>query len=266
MMYYDTHCHLDMERFADDREEVFARMQEADMIANTVGVDYASSRQAVSIAEKRENVYAVVGQHPVDNKTETFDSEAYKPLLAHEKVVAVGECGLDYFRTEPEDEKEKQRQRETLEAQVALAVECDMPLMLHCRPSNGTMDAYEETLDILERYNAEHGETLRGTAHFFVGDESIARRFFDIGFHVSFPGIITFVRDFDAVIRNAPQERILSETDAPFAAPEPHRGKRNEPAFVQHVVQKIADVRDEPVEQIRDQLVKNAKELFLLTE
>lgn len=257
--YIDIHSHLQMPEYDSDREAVLARMKEAGVGTIVVGVDYESSKQAVEMAEKNENIYACVGLHPKDNTTEVFDTEAYKKLVQNPKVVAIGECGLDFFRLEGDSgkvEEIKAKQKKLFIQQIELAIEADKPLMLHCR------DAYREVLDILTPYKKQAGEKLRGNVHFFAGDVVIAREFIDLGFTVSFTGVITFARNYDEVIRSIPLESILSETDAPFVAPVPYRGKRNEPVYVIEVVKKLAEIRGEDLETVRIQLLENTKRVF----
>ncbi len=257
--YIDIHSHLQISEYDSDREVVLMRMREAGVGTIVVGVDYESSRQAVELAEKNENIYACIGLHPKDNTTEVFDTEAYRKLVQNPKVVAVGECGLDFFRLEGDSgkvEEIKAQQKKLFIQQINLAIEMDNPLMLHCR------DAYREVLDILIPYKKQAGEKLRGNVHFFAGDVATAREFIQLGFTVSFTGVITFARNYDEVIRSLPLENILSETDAPFVAPIPYRGKRNEPAYVVEVVKKLAEIRGEDLETVRIQLLENARSVF----
>jgi TatD DNase family protein len=259
--YLDIHSHLQMPEYDSDREAVLARMKDAGVGTIVVGVDYESSRQAVELALKNENIYACIGLHPKDNLTEAFDIEAYRKLVQNPKVVAIGECGLDFFRLEGDSgkvEEIKAQQKKLFIQQIELAIETDNPLMLHCR------DAYQEVLDILIPYKKQAGEQLRGNVHFFAGDVATAREFVELGFTVSFTGVITFARNYDEVIRSIPLESILSETDAPFVAPVPYRGKRNEPAYVIEVVKKLAEIRGEEVEKVRGQLLENARRVFVL--
>jgi TatD DNase family protein len=137
--------------------------------------------------------------------------------------------------------------------------------MLHGRPSRGSMDAYEDMLIILENAKKKHGTRLRGNAHFFVGNIDIATRFIALGFTMSFSGVITFTKDYDDVVRFLPSTMILAETDSPYATPAPFRGKRNSPMYVQEVVAKIAVLRNEPFEEVRMQMLENAKRMFDLT-
>lgn len=176
-----------------------------------------------------------------------------------EKVVAIGECGLDYFREE--DRQHKEEQRELFISQISLAAERNLPLMLHIRPSEGTMDAYLDALTILSMMKESWG-SMRGTAHFFVGTPAVAQEFLDLGFHISFSGVITFVPQYEALVRAVPLNRILSETDAPFAAPDPYRGRRNEPSYVKEIIKKIALCKGVSLEETEAALLENATTLF----
>src|SRR3989304_4671539 len=224
--YFDAHSHLNLPEFDADRADQIKKLEENNIGTIIIGVDKATSGLAVELAQKSENLYAGIGLHPTDTDEE-FDAIYFEDLIKHPKVVCVGECGLDYFR----DQTKKDHQKEIFIKQIELAIKYEKPLMLHCRPSKGTMDAYEDVLDILESYHLkpESSKLLSGNAHFFVGNLSIAQRFLALGFTMSFPGVITFARDYDEIIKFLPLENILSETDAPFAAPIPYRGKRNEP-------------------------------------
>lgn len=255
--YVDIHSHINFSAYDEDREQVLARMREAGVWTTTVGVDLKTSKEAVSFANKHEGIFATVGLHPNNTDEELFDEDSFALLIKDSKVVAVGECGLDYFRNDPADEAMKERQKAEFIKQIEFAFKHDKPLMLHCRPSRGSMDAYEDVISILKKYPIVHGNV-----HFFVGDLEIAKQFIALDFTLSFTGVLTFARDYDEVVRSIPLDRILSETDAPYASPEPYRGKRNEPAYVTEVVKKIADIRDESREQVRTALVQNAKKLF----
>jgi len=259
--FFDVHSHIYFPQFDKDREEVVARMADALVGTISVGVDYESSQKAIAIAEKYEHVYATLGLHPTDKKSERFEVSKYEELVKHPKLVAIGECGLDYFRKDKDNEGEVKRQKEDFGKQIQFALDHDKPLMLHCRPSQGTMDAYEDVLGILNSFSKEQGN-LRGNVHFFVGNTTIAKQFLDLGFTLSFTGVITFARDYDDVIKLAPLNQILSETDCPFVAPEPYRGKRNEPSYVTLVVEKIALIRGEDLEVVRGQLLENTLKVF----
>ncbi len=170
--------------------------------------------------------------------------------------MGIGECGLDFFRVT--DEAAREKQKAVFRAQIELALELDLPLMIHCR------DAYAETLTILNDYKSKAGDKLRGDFHFFAGDIETAQKILDLGFNLSFTGVITFAREYEKLVKFVPLERMFSETDCPFVTPVPNRGKRNEPLFVRDVVSKIARIRDEDLEKVREQLLKNAVKFFRL--
>lgn len=258
MKIIDTHSHFNLNQFDSDREEAIARMEEAGVGTICVGVDEETSAKAVELAAKHESIFACVGQHPTEWHQE-FSVDAFIALAGQEKVVAIGECGLDYYREREREHKEEQM--ELFEKQIALAKETDLPLMLHIRPMQDTMDAYEDALEILENWKKEWPQ-LRGTAHFFVGTKEIANRFLALGFYISFSGVITIFPEYEEVVRHVPLEKILPETDAPFTAPNPYRGKRNEPAYVLEIIKKIAELKSMNVEEVKEWLLQNAKNLF----
>src|SRR3990167_5854355 len=227
-MIFDSHCHPQMAQYDKDSEEVIARAQRAGVSMICVGTDLETSKKAVELAQKTEGMWATVGLHPNDNLNERYDSLIYHKMLAQSKVVAMGEIGLDYYRTEkPEDQK---FQKERFIQQLELAKELKKPLILHCRDgkSGSTGPAYRDMIEILSRGYAING----GVVHSFTGTMEEARMFLDLGLYLGFNGIITFARQYDEIIREVLLERILLETDAPFLSPEPYRGKRNEPAYV----------------------------------
>jgi len=279
--FIDCHAHLNFSAYDSDREEVLKRTLEGNTWIVNVGTKQKTSENAVALAENREGVYAIIGLHPIHvnpsfhdkeelggegepfkSKGEDFDFEFYKKLASHPKVVAIGECGLDYYRLKIEDSKfgdfEKKRQEYAFRKQIELAIEIDKPLMIHCR------NAYRETLDILSSYFKIHGSRLRGNFHFFAGTIEEEKEILDLGFNVSFTGVITFAQDYEEKIKFAPLDRILSETDCPYVSPAPHRGKRNEPLYVKHVALAIARIKNEDASKIQNQLVENAFKLFKL--
>lgn len=255
--YIDVHSHLQFSQYDVDRKDVLARMREHDVWTITVGTDCESSRKAVAFAKESDGLYATVGLHPNSAEGEQFDKGVFEEMIRDTNVVAIGECGLDYYRTDPHDERIKKRQREQFEAQVAFSIAHDKPLMLHCRPSRGTMDAYEDVIAIVRGF-----PHARGNVHFFVGDTSVAKEFLELGFTISFTGVLTFTSDYDDVVRYTPQSSILTETDAPFVAPTPHRGERNEPVYVEETVAAIARIRKEETEDVRAAVVENACRVF----
>lgn len=263
MKYIDTHCHLDSIDFDIDREEILERMKSLDMGAITIGADLESSRKAIEIAKQNDKIWACVGMHPehitIDHLDLTESDGAIfelEKLITDPKVVAIGECGLDYFRLA--NQEQKKLQKKLFESQIDLALKYKKPLMLHIR------EAYDDALYILEDYKKQSGEKLRGNVHFFAGNTEIAKKFLNLGFTLSFTGVVTFARDYDEVIKYIPQAAIMSETDAPWVAPIPFRGKRNEPAYVIEVVKKLAEIRGENVDELNNAIVANAKRVFLI--
>ncbi len=254
----DTHSHLNLPPFASDWEVAIARMREAGVGTIVVGIDYETSARAVALAEQESDIWACVGQHPTHHAVLWRDGHM-RALAESPRVVAIGECGLDYFR-EP-DRLQKDAQLSLFQAQVALAIEMDLPLMLHIRPESGTMTAYEDALLELIRAK-EFWPTMRGTAHFFAGTKEIADQFIALGFYISFSGVVTFASEYEALVAHVPLDRILSETDAPYATPAPYRGTRNEPAYATEVVKKIAQIKGGERSEIQQQLFKNARHLF----
>lgn len=262
--YFDIHSHINDASFDGDREAVLARMHERGVWTVVVGTDYKSSQDAVTIASFADGgVFASIGVHPIDDKGALFREPFFAELLASPRIVAVGECGLDYSRLAdvPDVVAEKERQRALFEAQVDFAIAHDLPLMIHCRDSDKVVaDAHRDILAIL---TAKKKLTdLKGNIHFFSQTIDIAREYFALDFTISFTGVITFSREYDEVIRLAPLDRIMSETDSPYVTPIPHRGKRNEPIFVEEVVKKIAEIRGEDPETVRIALVANSIRLF----
>jgi TatD DNase family protein len=262
MKTIDTHSHFNLYQFNEDREAAIARMMEAEVGTICVGIDLETSKLAIEIAADNENIWAIVGQHPTEWKQE-YDAVEFADLARGKKVVAIGECGLDYFR--PEDKIHTEDQAVLFRRQIELAIENDLPLMLHIRPEMNTMTAYDDALAILKEYK-HAAPQLTGTAHFFAGDQRIAQEFLDLGFYISFSGVITFVKEYESVVAFVPLDRILSETDAPFAAPAPYRGQRNEPAYVTEIVKKVAEIKGLPLEMVGAELLKNAKTLFTKLE
>ncbi len=259
-MLIDTHSHLDDHRFDDDREAMIARAQEAGVSTMvTIGCDLATSQAAVAMAHQYPFVYATVGVHPHEVK---HIEEAWYPKLhalgKDSKVVAYGEIGLDYHYNHSAPSIQRSRFRE----QIGVAKDLELPLVIHTR------EAQEDTITILKE---EGAEKVGGVFHCFSGDAWLAKDALDLGFYLSFSGVITFknasmLRD---IIKWVPLERILVETDCPYLTPVPHRGKRNEPAFVTHVAQTIADIKsqDAPLslEELCLQTTHNAKRLFKMT-
>jgi TatD DNase family protein len=258
--YFDIHSHYNLKQFDADREVVIQEMTDAGVGTICVGVDLETSKQAVLLAEQYDSIWATVGQHPTDTK-EVFNVVDYEQLAVHPRVVAIGECGFDYFRTPKEEVYEEQKK--VFVAQIELAIKTGKPLMLHCRPSKNTMDAYQDAIDLLSLYSLQTTHyKLSCNFHFFVGDTTIAKQIVERGWTMSFDGPITFSREYDEVIRFLPIESIMAETDAPFAAPEPYRGARALPIHVREIVSAIARIRGEEEEYVRVKLLENVKRVF----
>ncbi|HYC83476.1 MAG TPA: TatD family hydrolase [Candidatus Paceibacterota bacterium] len=274
--FIDVHAHVNFAAYDQDRDEVVARALENDTWMVNVGTQYDTSKKAVEMAERyEEGVYAIIGLHPIHtsrsrhdseelgegaedftSRGEEFDMERYRALAASPKVVGIGECGLDYYRLEAES---IERQREAFSRQIALANEMNKPLMLHIRPSKeaGAPDAYDDAIAMLKEQ-----AKVAGNAHFFAGTALQAKKFSDLGFTVSFTGVITFTRDYDEAISSVPLDRLLSETDCPYVTPTPHRGKRNEPVFVAEVVRRLAAIKGIGEEEMAQAVMANARRLF----
>lgn len=251
-MLIDTHCHLDPHYLPEGPDEVLARAREAGVIAFVcvgVGRDLEAAKAAIALAHRRDDVFAAIGFHP--HEASFLDDAAYaelKALSQDPKVVAVGEMGLDFHY----DHSPREIQREAFRRQVALAKEVRKPIVIHTR------EAGQETLDILEEEGARE---VGGIIHCFSEDRPFAERALDLGFDISFSGIVTFKNAvaIQEVARMAPLDRILVETDSPYLAPVPLRGKRCEPAYVVHTARHIAKLRGIPFEELARATTENAK-------
>ena len=253
-IFIDTHTHLDFDRFDGDRDEVIRRAHEANVaMMITIGVDYATSLAAIKIAEEHKNVYAAIGVHPHDaaNMTEEQFDEL-RDLLKHPKVVAIGEVGLDYHY----DYSPRDVQRRVFRRFLDLATSTHMPLIIHTR------EADEDILSIIREKGRSN---WHGVFHCFSSDERMAQKALDLGFHLSFTGTVTFKNSESLnVAKKAPLDRLMIETDCPFLAPVPRRGKRNEPAFVVHVANEIAKARQMPIDEFARITTLNAMRFFNL--
>ena len=266
----DIHSHLHFPPFDADREAVFVRMREKNVGAILVGTSMETSRSAIAVAEKHENAWATVGMHPTHFHSDyhdanelsdaehfsksPFDADAMRELARHPKVVAIGECGLDYFR-DGKTAEAKQVQHEGFRAHIVIAREVGKPLAIHCR------DAYDDVLTMLRE---ERAQEIGGHVHFFAGSWDIAEQFLEMGFYLSFTGVITFSSQYDKVIKNMPLDRIMVETDAPYVAPAPFRGKRNEPIYVEEVARRIAEIKGISFDEVAQATTENAIKLFEL--
>ncbi|MBI2409421.1 TatD family hydrolase [Candidatus Kaiserbacteria bacterium] len=255
--YIDAHCHLQFDEYSEDRETVIKQMREEGVAGIVVGTDLGSSRVAVALAEKNEHLFASVGIHPHHASDDGLTMSIIHELAQEPKCVAIGECGLDYFR----DTSRKNEQAALFRKHIELATEHNKPLIIHCRPSKGSQDAYQDLIAILKEAK-EKFPGLRGDVHFFVGGIEEAHALIALDFSLSFTAVITFTHDYDEVIRSVPLSSILSETDAPYVSPAARRGKRNDPLAVRDVVARIAEIRGEDAEKVRNSLVSNAARVF----
>lgn len=283
-MLFDTHCHVHFNAFKDDMDDIVKAALTDDIAMITVGTQKDTSANAVALAERHEHVWASVGLHPshllpghVDedevafrSRNETFDPDYYRGLLQHPKVVAVGEMGLDYYHEHQEIPfKEQKRLQGALFTEGAeLARSEHLPIIVHCR------DAHDDQIELLTKIYGPYvsGDPLRGVIHCFTGTSRDAQRYFDLGFLIGFTGIITYPprkRDVDEgrellvdIVKWAPLEKILVETDAPYLAPVPHRGKRCLPQYVRHVAKRVAELKGIDAHEVEAQTTKNTLNLF----
>lgn len=294
LRYIDCHSHPHDEKYKRedvDVDKVLLDLKEDGGATIAIGTDFELSKQALELAKKHDNVWCTIGVHPADkgtlipggcNHAENFNERFDELYLQNKnKIVGVGECGLDYFyfKTTPDPslaggeeahkqqiEEEKQRQKILFRQQIEFAIKHNLPLVLHGRPSKNSMDAYRDMLDILETSNQKliTSNQLRGHAHFFVGNLEIAKRFLDLGFLVSFDGPITFTKEYDEVIKFYPIEKIMIETDSPYAAPTPYRGQICYPTYVKEVAKKIAELKNLSVDEVLEITKNNTVSLFNL--
>jgi TatD DNase family protein len=254
----DSHCHLDSKEFDADREEVIQRALDAgveQMIAIGTGNGPPDLEAGIRMAEKYPAFLATVGIHPHDaGKVGRQDFDNLSSLLGHPKVVAVGEIGLDYHY----DFAPRETQKTVFIEQMAISARMRKPIVIHTR------EAWDDTLDLIERYWTPHG--IGGIMHCFSGAPDAAKRAIDLGFYLSFGGIVTFPKALDVQesAKQAPRDRILIETDSPYLAPVPKRGKRNEPALMVHTARKLAELRGESFEEVSLRTSENLRRLLNL--
>jgi TatD DNase family protein len=265
-MFIDSHCHLDGPRFDSDREQVIARARGAgvaNMLAIGTGDGPGTLDRAVKIADQHEFVYATVGIHPHEAAlAKDSDFAQLDQLARHPKVIAWGEIGLDYYY----DHSPRDVQKQVFIRQMELARSAKLPIVIHCRPSDNSDNAWEDCLELIEQHWKPSG--LGGVLHCFTSTWLHAKRALDMGFMISVAGNITFpkaqqIRDS---AKDVPLDRMLIETDSPFLAPVPHRGKRNEPAFVKEVARQIGELRGMSTEEIAAQTSANFHRFFSLPE
>lgn len=274
--FIDTHAHLNLSVFKEDFAAVAKQCANEGVAMINVGTKEATSARAVELALQYEHMYAIMGLHPIQTVSgmqdedgepcksvaEIFNKNFYRELAKSERVVGIGECGFDYFHTEPES---YETQEQAFISQIELANELGLPLMIHTRgPKPGQKSptgrsVYTDVYETLKKY-----AKVAFNVHFYAGTIVEAEKFFELGGTISFTGVITFAKDYEEVVRNAPLELIHGETDCPYVAPVPHRGKRCEPWMVQEVYKKIAEIKQMDEEVVREQLTQNFKRHYKL--
>jgi len=283
-MLIDTHCHVHFRSYDADQEQVIKRSLENGVSMITVGTQKETSQQAVDCAMSHEGVWAAIGMHPSHasedahfdedelsegtHPHEVFDPMLYRQLAQNKKVVAIGECGLDYYRlSESTKNQDIKNQKQVFRAHLDLADELHLPVIIHCR------DAYQDVLMMVKEYVDQHRLVRRGVVHCFAGTIEEAKAFVDLGFLIGITGIVTFPPrktdvTFDGysllqqIVRELPLSSLLVETDAPYLTPSPHRGERNEPGYVTFVAEKIAELKEVSKNEIEAQTTENAEKLF----
>jgi TatD DNase family protein len=265
----DTHCHLNFDSFADDRQAVLERAQAAgvERMLNP-GIDVETSLAALALAESHPAIYAAVGLHPNDAVAWTDETiPALRQLARHPKAAAIGEIGIDYYwEKAPHD-----LQQRVLQAQLDLAAEAGLPVVIHTRNAAGSQQATLDTLDLLEAWVKTLPERAPrlvgrpGVLHSYSDDLPLARRAGALGFCIGVTGPVTFrkAQMLHEVVAGLPLEMLLIETDAPFLTPHPHRGKRNEPAYVRLVAERIAEIKNLDFDAVATATAQNAMRLFL---
>ncbi|MBQ1264246.1 MAG: TatD family hydrolase [Oscillospiraceae bacterium] len=252
-MFFDSHAHLDDRRFADDRTQVLEKIRAANVTGvMNIGCDEASSLRSIDLAEQNDWIWAAVGNHP-DSADEVDEAllARYRDLCRHRRVKAIGEIGLDYHY----EDIPREIQKRAFRMQMALAQELSMPVVVHER------EAHADALEILDEF-----ESVRGVFHCYSGSLEMAKELVRRGWYIGFTGVVTFknARKAVEVAEWLPLSRTLIETDCPYMAPEPHRGRRCDPSLVPFTAAKIAEIKGVSVETVADATKKNAEELFRL--
>lgn len=290
MRLIDTHCHIQFDAYDADRDDIIRKCHEKEIGLLVVGCDEESSRKAlelVSSLPKEREAWCAVGQHPTDTG-KPFDYKTFYDLArSSKKVVAIGECGLDYYRIENQESRIKEMQKDLFFQHLNLAHELHLPLIIHCR------NAHEDMIEaLMHRYRISHSEQSEpacpvgresrvsqnhrdpsvahrddnarehGVLHCFTGTAIDAQSYLDLGFMISFTGIVTFTKQYDDIVSLVPLEKMLIETDSPFLTPAPHRGQRNSPEYVEYVARRIGEIKGVPAEEVWRVTTENAKRLF----
>lgn len=284
MRLIDTHCHVHFQAYKDDMDEVVKRSLDAGVQMITVGTQSTTSANGILLAEKYDGVWATIGLHPnhvhkqeffddnelppekrevgaIKTRSEHFDPEYYKTLVTHPKVVAIGEFGLDYYRLPPNVDlaQLKADQQAECKKQLMFASEYEKPIVIHCR------DAHDDQFVLLKEVIDAVGLKKRGVIHSFTGTLEDAKRYDSIGFKLGINGILFFSKELQAVVKETPLEQLVVETDSPYLTPPPNRGKRNDPTNVRFIVEKIAELKSLPLEEVAEATTRNAEMIFSLT-
>jgi TatD DNase family protein len=249
MKLIDTHSHIYYDSLSENLDDVINRASDNNVHSIIcVGTDLISSETSIQIAEKYPNVYATVGIHPHEaSKVSKSYLNELENFLDHPKVVAVGEMGLDYYY----EHSERKIQNRVYLEQLEFAKSFDMPAVVHCRESD------EDILSGIEFTHSSHG-----VIHCFASNLDFAQKIINTGFSISFTGVLTFVKELEEVVREIPLEKLLIETDAPYLSPKPFRGKTNEPAYVKYIAEKIAEIKNIPINDVAKVTTENALSLF----
>lgn len=280
-MFIDTHCHLNFKDYKDDSLVVASNALKENVFMVVVGSEFKTSQRAVELAKGFDKgVYCAIGLHPIhtqdilvknDNengkyefhsRAEDFIEANYQELVnLSPKIVAIGEIGLDYYHLDAPDQeseiKAKNRQKQVFIKQLEFALKNKLPVIIHCR------EAHDDLYEILANFRKNNDLSKNwGVIHCFSGDYNWAQKYFDLGLKISFTGLITFVRDFDDVIRRSPLENIMIETDSPYLSPIPYRGQRNNPVWVKEVAKRIAEIKELSLTEVEELLWKNSLDFF----
>ncbi len=282
MQFFDTHAHVNFQDFKEDGDEVIRRALDNNTWMVLVGAEYKTSSRALAYANKYESgVYAAVGLHPTHleeiieqgkdargatqfiTRGEQFNYDSYEKLAKFEKIVAIGEIGLDYYHLDPAGDipAVKKRQKQVLLEQLKLARSLELPVIIHCR------QAHDDLFPLLQEFKKDNRHLIPsdrpwGVIHCYSGDENLAWEYFKLGLMISFTGLITFSKMWDDLIRKIPLDKIMIETDCPYMTPEPYRGQRNEPLLVQYVANRIAEIKGLKLEKVAEITTQNAKRFF----
>lgn len=281
-MYIDTHCHLNFKDFKDDYKDVAARALSNEVEMIVVGSEIKTSSRSVSLSKEFEQgVYSAIGLHPIhlqdiliknDNengkyefrsKKEEYREDDYLNLVKSggKKIVAIGEIGLDYYHIEGDSEKKvdevKKLQQDVFYKQLELAQKVNLPVIIHCR------EAHDDLFAILKDFYSRNSFKKEwGVIHCFSGNLDQAKKYWDLGLLTSFTGLITFVKQWDSLIEQAPLEKIMIETDSPYLSPTPFRGQRNEPLYVKEVAKRIAEIKKMDISIVKKEIFNTSKKFF----